>query len=64
MYLFEEALQVKKYDFYHDYSKCMLMKMFLAKPDIKRGGSKVYINFEKALDMIKKIDNITQGEKR
>lgn len=64
MYLFEEALQVKKYDFYHDYSKCMLMKMFLAKPDIKRGGSKVYINFEKALDMIKKIDNITQGEKK
>lgn len=40
------------------------MKMFLAKPDIKNGGSQVYINFEKALDMIKKIDNITQGEKK
>lgn len=55
---------MRKYEYYHDYSKCMLMKIFMAKPDLKNGGSIVYIDIEKALDIIRKIDNITQGQKK
>ncbi|MBQ8015129.1 MAG: hypothetical protein IJ264_02970 [Clostridia bacterium] len=35
--------------------------MFLAKPDYENNTSKVLINFEQALEIIKVIDNITQG---
>ena len=37
------------------------MKMFLAKPDFPNNKSEVLINFEQALEIIKGIDNITQG---
>ena len=46
-----------------DYSKTMMMKITLAKPDFK-GGSHVWCNFEKALEYIKYIDNITLGVKK
>ena len=46
----------------YDYSKCMVMKLGMAVPDIKnKGKSKVLLSFDDALEYIKKIDNITQG---
>ena len=47
--------------FNYDYSKTLWMKMFLAKPDWKNNTSEVLINFEQALEIIKTVDNITQG---
>ncbi len=47
--------------FNYDYSKTLWMKMFLAKPDYENNTSEVLINFEQALEIIKGIDNITQG---
>lgn len=44
----------------YDYTKTMMMKMFMSKPDGK-GGSIVDIDFSKALEIIKNVDNITQG---
>ncbi|MBE6597812.1 MAG: hypothetical protein E7638_00030 [Ruminococcaceae bacterium] len=49
-----------EYGFNFDYTKTMMMKMFLAVPD-KDGGSNVKINFERALDIIKKTDALTLG---
>lgn len=49
----------KKFNF--DYSKTLWMKMFLAKPDWERKTSDVLINFEQALEIIRMMDNITQG---
>ena len=45
----------------YDYSKTLWMKMFLANPDFTKNTSDVKITFEQALEIIKKIDNITQG---
>ena len=50
-----------KTKFNYDYSKILWMKMFLAKPDFPNNKSVVLINFEQALEIIKGIDNITQG---
>lgn len=50
-----------KTKFNYDYSKILWMKMFLAKPDFPNNKSEVLINFEQALEIIKGIDNITQG---
>ncbi len=50
-----------KTKFNYDYSKILWMKMFLAKPDYENNTSDVLINFEQALEIIKSIDNITQG---
>lgn len=50
-----------KTKFNYDYSKILWMKMFLAKPDYENNTSDVLINFEQALEIIKRIDNITQG---
>lgn len=47
----------------YDYSSVMMMKLCLANPD-RKGGSIVYNNFEKALEIIKDIDNITLGIKK
>ena len=47
--------------FNYDYSKMLWMKMFLAKPDWKKKTSEVLISFEQALEIIKTVDNITQG---
>ena len=45
--------------FNYDYSKILWMKMYLAEPDFKKNVSRVFINFEQALEIIKSIDNIT-----
>lgn len=50
-----------KTKFNYDYSKILWMKMFLAKPDYENNTSDVLINFGQALEIIKSIDNITQG---
>lgn len=47
--------------FNYDYSKTLWMKMFLAIPDFKNNKSNVKINYEQALNIIKAVDNITQG---
>lgn len=52
---------MNKQKFNYDYSKILWMKMFLAKPDYENNTSEVLINFEQALEIIKVIDNITQG---
>lgn len=52
---------MNKYNFNYDYSKTMWMKMFLATPDFKNNKSDVKINYEQALEIIKAVDNITQG---
>lgn len=49
--------------FKHDYSKCMMTKLYMSEPDGK-GGSKVYCDFEQALEIIKTTDNITHGIKK
>lgn len=50
--------------FNYDYSKTLWMKMFLAKPDWEKRTSEVLINFEQALEIIRMMDNITQGIKK
>ena len=55
-------MEQKKFNY--DYSKTLWMKMFLAKPDWEKNTSDVLINFEQALELIKGIDNITQGIKK
>ena len=45
----------------YDYSQTLWMKMYLAEPDFLNGCSKVYITFAQALDIIRKMDNLTQG---
>ena len=47
--------------FNYDYSRILWMKMYLAEPDFKTNTSRVFINFEQALEIIKTVDNITQG---
>lgn len=49
-----------KYGYTYDYTKTMLMKLLLSHPN-KSGGSEVLINYENALDIIKRVDSITQG---
>jgi len=44
----------------HDYTKTMTMKMFLAEPD-GRGGSRVFIDIDKAADIIRRVDRMTMG---
>lgn len=52
------------YRFNYDYSKTLWMKMFLAEPDFPNNRSNVMITFEQALEIIKGVDNITQGIKK
>lgn len=49
--------------FSHDYTNTMMMKLKMADPD-RKGGSTIYCNAEKALEIIKGIDNITLGTKK
>ncbi len=44
----------------HDYTKTMMMKLFMAAPDGK-GGSRVYCGFDRALDIIRQADALTLG---
>lgn len=50
-----------KTSYQYDYTKCMVMKLFMAQPDKDRKSSQVMMNFEQTLDAVKKIDCITQG---
>ena len=45
----------------YDYSQTLWMKMFLAKPDFEHNRSEVLITFKQALEIIKAVDNLTQG---
>ena len=45
----------------YDYSKILWMKMYLAEPDFTAMRSKVFITFEQALEIIKTVDQLTQG---
>lgn len=47
----------------HDYTSCMMMKLKLADPD-RKGGSKIYFNCERALEIIKDTDKLTLGIKK
>ena len=47
--------------FNYDYARTMWMKMYLATPDFGRRVSNVRIRFEDALEIIKTVDNLTQG---
>lgn len=44
----------------YDYTRCMMMKLLLSVPDNK-GGSIVYADFDRALEIIKQVDHLTQG---
>ncbi|GAB1454686.1 hypothetical protein MASR2M47_47420 [Draconibacterium sp.] len=46
--------------FTHDYSQTLVMKMLIAVPD-DNGGTKVYCDLDKALNLIKQTDNLTLG---
>ena len=50
---------MKKWNY--DYSQTFWMKMFLAIPDYPNRRSKVFINFEQALEIIKAADILTRG---
>jgi len=43
-----------------DYTKTMMMKLYMAEPD-GTGGSKVYCDFDRALDIVKQTDALTLG---
>jgi hypothetical protein len=56
----------------HNYSQVLWMKMFLASVDMEtiphgphkardKGESHVYLTFEQALDVIRRVDNLTLG---
>lgn len=49
--------------FSYDYTKTMMMKLKMADPD-RKGGSIIYCNAEKALEIIKGVDKITLGIKK
>lgn len=49
--------------FSYDYTKTMMMKLKMADPD-RKGGSTIYCNAEKALEIIKGVDKITLGIKK
>lgn len=49
--------------FSYDYTNTMMMKLKMADPD-RKGGSTIYCNAEKALEIIKGVDKITLGIKK
>lgn len=49
--------------FSYEYTKTMMMKLKMADPD-RKGGSTIYCNAEKALEIIKGVDKITLGIKK
>lgn len=52
---------MKKNLYCYDYTNCMMMKLGMAYPEKDGSKSHVLMNFEQALDAVKKIDHITQG---
>ena len=55
---------MEKYNWNYDYSQTMWLKMFLAEPDFRNNRSDVFITFEQALEIVRVIDNLTQGIKK
>lgn len=47
--------------FNHRYNRKMMLKFYMAEPDRETGTSKVMMNYEQALENIRKINNITLG---
>lgn len=45
----------------HDYHRLMMLKFYMAEPDRTTGTSTVFMNYEQALENIRKIDNLTLG---
>lgn len=50
-------------NFRHDYTKCMMTKLLMAYPD-RKGGSVIRCDCEKALSIIRAVDNLTLGVKK
>ena len=50
-----------EYGYSYDYSKTMMMKLFLASPDVKNGGCHVNCTFEQAFALIRAVDALTLG---
>ncbi len=46
--------------FNHDYSQSLVMKLVISVPD-RNGGTRVFNNFDDALEIIKKADNLSLG---
>jgi len=57
---FYKMADSKEGQFNHDYSRTLVMKMMLSIPDGK-GGTNVYCDLDKALELIRQTDNITLG---
>lgn len=53
-----------KYSWNYDYSQTMWLKMYLADPDFPNNRSIVYVTFEQVLEIIRVMDNLTQGIKK
>lgn len=51
---------MSKNDYTYDYTKCMMMKILVAKPD-RKGGSIIEHNVEQIFEIIKNIENLTYG---
>lgn len=49
--------------FNYDYTQCMMTKLLMAVPD-RKGGSIIYCDCDKALDIIRETDNMTKGIKK
>jgi hypothetical protein len=45
----------------HDYSQTLVMKIFLCQRDSRGRVARVYLTFDQALDVIRKLDNLTLG---
>lgn len=52
---------MQPYKWNYDYSRTLWMKMYLAEPDFPKDRSDVRITFRQALDIIRTMDNLTQG---
>jgi len=48
------------YGFQYDYSRTMMMKLYMAEPDHK-GGTRIYTDYAQAIELVKKMDKITLG---
>lgn len=65
---FDPSSNRRDIDWQHEYDQVLTMKLFMSQSDfdgkLKRrdnGKTEVFINFESALEVIKKIDNLTMG---
>lgn len=48
----------------HAYNRSMMLKFYMSEPDRATNGTKVFMNYEQALDNIRKLDNISLGIKK